>query len=88
MSDALHDWERAVEEQRRQAERLVNIAHDERCERLGAEARVEWLVDVLAEVSVRGGDRAAALIEPEIAQMTDKVRARYHKARASFAEVK
>ena len=71
------DFEEHADAAKKAADRLARWAHDERCERLGAEARVEWLTDLLAEATVLGGERVAAAVASELVQMPDSVRARF-----------
>lgn len=82
--NALADFEEHADAAREAAERLARWAHDERCERLGAEARVEWLVDLLAEATVIGGAPVRAAIERELPALPDSVRARFASSCAAY----
>lgn len=84
--DYLRETEEHFDAMRKSMNGLMRWAHEQRVERLDAEARVEWLVDLLAEASVLGDQRVTGVIASEVAKMHDSVRARFVSSAKSCGE--
>lgn len=84
--DYLRDMEEHFDAMRKSMNGLLRWAHEQRVEKLSSEAKVEWYLDLLTEVSVIGGTEVRARIEEEVAKMTGEDQTRYNRARASHLE--
>lgn len=73
-SQLIDNLDVAVDTMKREANRIMEHAHEETVQRAMYEDRVETVLQILAEVAFLGGDRAYAHANKELAEFTKEDR--------------